>query len=155
MPRDSVTSHAPVNTDRAADRLRLDALKLLQERAEADAAVYFDAREVEGHLYLGTSLIVGAPRLREPLLELRDQPLPSLLESVIRGPAAEERTQFISARQRRDLHFVGADGELLSMGDWPKRLSATDWLGLVVYSGARFVGWIGLWRLGNRSTFSP
>ncbi|RVU42437.1 LuxR family transcriptional regulator [Lujinxingia sediminis] len=155
MSRDSVTSSTPINPDRTADRLRLDALNLLKDRVDADAAVYFDAREVEGHLYVGTSLIVGAPKLREPMMEMRDEPMPSLLESVIRAPAAEERTQFITARQRRDLHFVGADGELLSMGNWPKRLGASDWLGLVVYSGARFVGWIGLWRLAGRGTFAP
>ncbi|RAL22414.1 hypothetical protein DL240_11240 [Lujinxingia litoralis] len=155
MTRDIVTSSAPVQPEGAATQLRLEALKLLRDRADADAAVFFDAREVEGHLYLGTSLIIGAPSLRTPLVELHDRPLPSLLESVIRGPTAEERTQFISARQRRDLHFVGPDGELLDMADWPKRLGASDWIGLVVYSGARFVGWIGLWRLAPRSPFSP
>ena len=136
-----------------AQRLRQQALQIVADQVDADAAVFFDAREVDGTVYFGDSESLGCETIKAHLDGMRDEPVPQLIETIIRGPLPEDRDEFLNLYHRLDLRRLDLP-EPDSL-PWSDRFALADWTGLLVYHGARFIGWIGAWRLQQGEPFTP
>ncbi len=151
-PGSTSTSDAIGALDEAR-QLRHEALLIVDREINAEAAIFFNAREVDGNVYLGASESIGETSIETNLQSMRDETVPPLLESVIRGPLPEDRDQFLTLHHRLELR--GIDDLSAEVLPWAPRFGLSDWIGLLVYHGARFVGWIGAWRVRSQEPFSP
>lgn len=153
LPGSTTLSSHRLETTEEIHGLRKDALAIVDDEVDAATTVFFDAREVDGNVYLGTSESIGDPRVENTLESMRDEMVPEVMESIIRGPLPEDRDQFLTLHQRLELR--GIQEPKADNFPWYRALSISDWIGLLVYHGARFIGWIGALRLDNEEPFSP
>lgn len=134
------------------EAIRRETLTTLRDASEADAAVFYTVRVVEGVPRFTEVLISHddsdlAPELRR----LSDRPVTGIPTLRLDRPPLRERRGFTSFRERwRGLDFsrTWIHRELYG----PCEIS--DEIRLLVFRGRRFVGWLGAWRRGGER-FAP